>query len=74
MVDFFLNVLLPIIVVVAAFMLGWIIRGATKKTFGMMHIVEFQDGTVDMLIEVKSKPEELFNGQDVILTVHKTRR
>lgn len=74
MVDFFLNVLLPIIVVVAAFMFGWITRGATKKTFGMMHIVEFQDGTVDMLIEVKSKPEELLNGQDVILTVHKTRR
>lgn len=61
-------------IVIASFALGWIIRGATKKTFGMMHIVEFQDGTVDMLIEVKSKPEELFNGQDVILTVHKTRR
>lgn len=73
MVDFFANWALPIIVVVAAFSVGWIIRGATKKTYGTMHVVSFDDGTVDMLLEIKSKPEDLIDGQELIFTVNKTR-
>ena len=73
MVEFITGWLFPILACIMAFSAGWIIRGATKKTNGKMHVVEFDDGTVDMLIEVGSKPEELMNGQELIFTVHKTR-
>lgn len=73
MLEFFLNYICPIIAVVSAFSCGWMIRGASKKTYGTMHVVSFDDGTVDMLIEIKSKPENLINGQELIFTVNKTR-
>lgn len=71
--DFVLEVVLPIVTVIFAFSLGWIIRGATKKDNGTLHLVEFENGTFDILLEVKAKPEDMINGQELYLTVHKTR-
>lgn len=73
MIDTVLNLVCCFIALTLAFFIGWIIRGAAKKTFGVMHIVEFENGTVDLLVEIKSSPEKLSNGQNLILTVHKTR-
>ena len=71
--DFALNIVLPVVVAILAFGIGWIVRSAARKDNGTLHVVEFENGTFDMLIEIKAKPKDLINGQDLILTVHKTR-
>lgn len=71
--EFFASYIVPIITTLGAFVVGWVVRGVTKKTYGTMHVVSFDDGTVDVLLEIKSKPENLINGQELMFTVNKTR-
>ena len=60
---------------VLGFFLGWLWnRSDSDKQIGTLSIVEWADGTNDLLMETKVAPIDLKNGQTVSLYVHKTRR
>ena len=69
-----IDVVSALILAIIAFALGWIIRGATKKTYGILYVVSWDDGTTETLLELDSEPSTLDDRQEVLLQVHKTER
>lgn len=72
--DIVIDILIAVILAIIAFALGWVIRGKTKKTYGILYVVDWDDGTTETLLELDSQPNTLTDHQEVVLEVHKTER
>ena len=72
--DIFWNWILPILVVLLAFAVGWILRGRGRQSYGVLNVVVWPDGTADLLLQIEKAPGELQDMQEIVLQVHKTER
>lgn len=45
-----------------------------EHPIGVMNVVEWSDGTYDLLLQLEDQPSSLADGQEVMVKVHKTRR
>ena len=45
-----------------------------SQAIGIMDVVEWPDGTYDLLLQLEDQPSSLIDGQEVMVKVHKTRR
>ena len=41
---------------------------------GIMNVIEWPDGTFDLLLQLEDQPNNLVDGQEVNVKVHRTRR
>ena len=58
------------------FCLGLLLGGSGShaNSIGTINIVEWPDGTYDLLLQLERQLGELDNGQEVMVNVHKTRK
>ncbi len=65
-----------VIVGVVCFLLGWIFRGivSSKPPIGTIDMVEWQDGTYDLLLQLDKELRELGEEREVNVKVRRTRR
>ena len=57
------------------FVLGILLAGdGQQEAIGTMNVVEWPDGTFDLLLQLENQPNNLQNGQEVTVRVHRTRR
>ena len=45
-----------------------------SEPIGIMNVVEWPDGTFDLLLQLEDQPNNLVDGQEVNVKVHRTRR
>lgn len=65
-----------VIVGVVCIFLGWIFRGIvlSKPPIGTIDMVEWQDGTYDLLLQLDHELTSLSNGEEVNVKIRRTRR
>lgn len=57
------------------FCLGIIVGSSGHANpIGIMNVVEWPDGTFDLLLQLEDQPNNLVDGQEVNVKVHRTRR
>ena len=57
------------------FCIGLLLGGGShSSSIGTMNVVEWPDGTYDLLLQLEDQPSSLKNEQEVVVKVHKTRR
>lgn len=51
-----------------------LMSGMNKKMIGTLNVVEWDDGTSELLLQLDEGPENFSNGEEISLRIHKTRR
>ena len=58
--------------------IGWLARvlydAVRADPLGTLNVVEWNDGTTELLLQLDEGPEKFENGHLIMLRIHKTRR